>query len=87
MRPAGDHVSVLGSKRSAFRLAVLATLFCEEPPSARTLPVGRSTAFIWMRGADIGGSARQAAAGCERSMISALSVAGLSPPMIMIRAR
>src|SRR6185369_5399783 len=55
MVPARVQVSVSGSKRSAPRLAVLAVLFCTEPPSARTLPVGRSTAFIWMRGADIEG--------------------------------
>ena len=30
---------------------------------------------------------RQLGLGCERSMISTVSVAGLSPPMIMMRAR
>ena len=67
--------------------AVLAVLFCADPPRASTLPVGSSTAFIWMRGADMGGRERQAAVGWDRSMSSALAVAGLSPPMIITRAR
>lgn len=49
--------------------------------------MGRSTAFISIRGADMGGGSRQAGAGTERSMISAVSVAGLWPPMIMTRGR
>ena len=66
---------------------MLAVLFCADPPSARILPVGRMTAFIWMRGADIGAIVRQRGVASDRSMISALAVAGLSPPMISTRGR
>ncbi len=50
-----------------------------------TLPFGRSTALISIRGCDIGGSERHWGAGWERSMISAVAVAGSSPPMIITR--
>ena len=85
--PAGVHVSVAGSNRSAASVAVLAVLSSCEPPSARILPVGRMTASIWMRGPDIGFVKRQAGLDCDRSMISAVAVEGLSPPMIMTRGR
>src|SRR5919197_116015 len=78
---------VAGSNMSAASVAVLAVLSSCEPPSARILPVGRMTASIWMRGPDIGFVKRQAGLGCDRSMISAVDVDGLSPPMIMTRAR
>src|SRR5207253_8901751 len=85
--PAGVHVSVAGSKISALSVAVLAVLSRLDPPSARILPVGRMTASIWIRGPDMELVERQLGLGCERSMISTVSVAGLSPPMIMMRAR
>src|SRR5690242_15851493 len=85
--PAGVHVSVAGSNRSAFSVAVLLVLSSAEPPSARILPVGRMTASIWMRGPDIDAVVRQLGLGWDRSMISTLSVAGLSPPMIITRGR
>src|SRR6266508_815640 len=83
--PADDHVSVAGSKRSAARLALPTSSLTNEPPLASTLPLGRITALIWMRGSDIGGSERHAGDVCDRSIISAVAVAGLLPPMIMTR--
>src|SRR5215469_4864488 len=85
--PAGLHVSLAGSNRSVLSVAVLLVLSRAEPPSARIFPVGRMTASIWMRGPDIEAVVRQLGFGWDRSMISTLSVAGLSPPMIMTRAR
>ena len=47
-----------------------------EPPSASTLPLGRMTAFIWMRPVDMFGPGVQLGEGAERSMISVVAVAG-----------
>src|SRR5215470_3121790 len=73
--PAGAHVCVAGSKMFAFRLAVLATLCCAEPPTARIFPFGRITAFMSVRGALMDGSKRHCGVAAERSIISALAVA------------
>ena len=54
-----------------------------EPPSASTLPLGRMTAFIWMRPVDMLGPAVQLGEAAERSMISVVAVAGLPPPKFM----
>ena len=75
------------SKRSAFKLAVVASSSFVDPPSVSTLPVGRSTAFISMRGCDMGGPICQAGTAAERSMTSVVAVAGFPPPKIMIRGR
>lgn len=63
--PAGVQVSVAGSNRSAFSVAVLLVLSSAEPPSARIFPVGRMTASSWMRGADIGFVSRQRGSACD----------------------
>ena len=83
--PAGDHVSVAGSNRSAARLALVTSSLIADPPLAITRPFGRSTALISIRGCDIDGSKRHWGDGCERSMISAVAVAGSWPPMIITR--
>src|SRR3989442_14727945 len=85
--PADDHVRVAGSKRSAPRLAVVESSSRAEPPSARILPVGRITAFISMRGADIGGSACQGSVGAPRSIISGGGGARVLSPPTTIAAR
>jgi hypothetical protein len=56
-----------------------------EPPSASTLPLGRMTAFIWMRPVDMLGPGVQLGEAAERSMISVERVAGLPPPKFMTR--
>src|SRR5262245_7261150 len=75
-------VLVIGSYRSACLPGVLGTSLFTEPPSASTLPLGRMTAFIWMRPVDILGPGVQLGEAAERSMISVVAVAGMvrSPP-------
>ena len=72
-----------GSYRSACLPAGLGLSLFTEPPSASTVPLGRMTAFIWMRPVDILGPGVQLGETAERSMISVVSVAGLPPPKFM----
>src|SRR5437867_4540051 len=89
--PAGDHVSVTGSKRSAARLAVVSSSLLAEPPLANTFPLGSMVALNWTRGNDIGAMRRHWGVACDRSIISAVGVADAptlplsAPPMIMTR--
>ena len=76
---------VAGSYRSALRLAVAASSSRAEPPRASTCPLGRSVAFISIRGCDIAGPYCHCGAGADRSMISVVAVAGSPPPKIITR--
>src|SRR5437868_2575337 len=80
--PAELKELVPGSYRSARLPAGEGLSLLTEPPSASTLPLGRMTAFIWMRPVDIEGPGVQvqSCGSAERSMISVVAVAGLLPP-------
>ncbi len=56
-----------------------------EPPDARTFPLGRMIAFIWIRRVDMLGPGVQVGVAEERSMISVLLLAGLPPPKFITR--
>jgi len=85
LAPAELNVFVSGSYRSAFKLAVVASSSCVEPPRASTLPFGRIVAFISIRGCDIGGPYCHWGVAADRSMISVVAVAGSPPPKIITR--
>ena len=78
--PAEAMVFATGSYKSARLPGVLGLSLLADPPWASTLPSGSKTAFIWMRPEDMLGPGVQAGEGAERSMISVVLVAGLSPP-------
>jgi len=69
-----------GSYRSARLPGVSGDSLFSEPPSASTLPLGKMTAFIWIRPVDMLGPAVQLGEAAERSMISVVAVDGLPPP-------
>src|SRR5262245_33034041 len=77
------NVPVSGSYRSAVLPGVFGVSLFTEPPSASTLPLGRMTAFIWMRPVDMLGPGVQLGEVKDRSMISVELVAGLPPPKAM----
>src|SRR5262245_47870830 len=78
--PAELMVLVAGLYRSACLPAGLGLSLLTGPPSASTVPLGRMTAFIWMRPVDIVGPGDQLGEAAERSMSSVVFVAGLPPP-------
>ena len=84
---ADDHGVIVGSNRSAPRVALLTSSSFTDPPSAKTFPFGRSTEFPWTRAPDgILPEGAQVGLGWEMSMISVVAVAvGSPPPRIITR--
>ena len=72
-----------GPSTSAFRLAVVVSSSFTEPPTAKTLPSGKITAFISIRALLMLGPDCHAGVGAPKSMISLVLVAGLWPPMMI----
>src|SRR5216683_2744509 len=83
--PAELKLLVTGSYRSACLPAGLGLSLFTDPPSASTLPLGRMTAFIWIRPVDMLGPGVQVGLAVDRSITSVELVAGLPPPKFITR--